>query len=72
MAETICPHCGVFDSEHNYEHMARDCYPKQIERLRAALRAMMDRYADDEDAWSCKLECWTMARAALEQNGDGK
>lgn len=31
---SVCEHCGVLDSEHGYEHLARECYPKQIERLR--------------------------------------
>jgi len=37
MTDKICPHCGVFDSEHDYEHLACECYPKQVERLRAQI-----------------------------------
>ena len=58
----VCPHCGVYSDEHNYEHLARECYPKQlielrqeIERLRALFRPMV---RDPE--WG------DVARAALE------
>jgi hypothetical protein len=33
----ICPHCHVRDDDHDYEHMARECYPKQIATLRRQL-----------------------------------
>lgn len=35
IVERLCPHCGVLEDEHDYEQLARECYPKQIEHLRA-------------------------------------
>lgn len=29
----ICIHCGVMMPEHNFEHLARDCFPQQIDKL---------------------------------------
>jgi NAD(P)H-flavin reductase len=31
----ICIHCGVMMPEHNFEHLARDCFPQQIDELTA-------------------------------------
>ena len=33
-ADKICEHCCVVMSEHGTEHLARDCYPKQLSMLR--------------------------------------
>lgn len=33
----ICSHCGVFNDEHDYQHLARECYPKQLSALRQEL-----------------------------------
>lgn len=35
----VCIHCGVFMDEHNYEHLARECLPKQIQKLQKELDA---------------------------------
>lgn len=37
----VCEHCGVWQDSHDYEHMARECYPKQIARLENRLRTVI-------------------------------
>jgi hypothetical protein len=39
----ICQRCGVWMEEHDHEHLARECYPKQIDTLRAQLHAAEER-----------------------------
>ena len=36
-----CEHCGVWLSDHDHEHLARECYPKQIKALEDAAHAQM-------------------------------
>ena len=37
--EDRCPDCGVYFGDHDYEQMARNCYPIIVERLQSALEA---------------------------------
>jgi hypothetical protein len=39
---TVCSICGVWNDHHDYEHLARECYPKRIEELELALREMTE------------------------------
>ena len=36
----VCEYCGVWQDSHDYEHLARVCYPQQIERLRRELERL--------------------------------
>ena len=40
MSEEICPHCNQQVGDHDYEHLARRCFPSQIKALRKALEAI--------------------------------
>lgn len=46
-------------------HAGRKIAAAENERLRAALKAMYDRYASDEDGWEIEPECHLLARCAL-------
>ena len=45
-----CPDCGAWWEDHGYEHLARYCYPPQIERLETKLAAERQRADDLADA----------------------
>jgi hypothetical protein len=34
---SICKYCGAEDADHDYQQLARECYPMQIDRLRKEL-----------------------------------
>ena len=45
MSEEVCNICGYGNEWHDHEHLARECYPAQIEQLTAerdALRRTVD------------------------------
>lgn len=68
----ICPHCNERYEWHNFDHLADVCYPKQADRIRAALGN-----GSDEEAWRPghswqdevvrRLEDYTRLREALER-----
>lgn len=43
MSEDICQICNVFKSDHDYEHLARTCYPQKIRHLESRLLAAQAR-----------------------------
>jgi hypothetical protein len=43
---TVCSICGVWNDHHDYEHLARECYPKRIEELERVLRPFAKVAAD--------------------------
>lgn len=44
--DEVCRHCGVFSDQHDYEHLARECYPKRIEALEAAIEQALKEIDD--------------------------
>lgn len=47
--DSLCPYCNTYSSEHDYEHLARECYPARIEALeskRDTLAAQVEQYAE--------------------------
>lgn len=43
-----CEHCGMWLEAHDHEHLARECYPKRIEKLEAVVEEIVQ--AADVDA----------------------
>ena len=44
MSEDICPICNVYQTDHDYEHMARTCYPQRIRILEVRIKAVEDAF----------------------------
>lgn len=41
--DSLCPYCNTYSSEHDYEHLARECYPARIEALESKCDALAAR-----------------------------
>ena len=52
----ICIHCGVDMEDHNYEHLATECYPKQIQKLKQELNATNVEYLLSMRKGACYYE----------------
>jgi len=40
-----CVYCGADSDQHDYEHLARECYPKQIRLLEAEITRLQEKLA---------------------------
>lgn len=58
----ICIHCGVMMPEHNFEHLARDCFPQQIDKLNDEV----DELTAERDRLQAELTRQQMLRAVDE------
>lgn len=58
---TICRDCGVNDDDHDYEQLARHCWPAVVARLREAMKIRIRAGHNDtcevliesDTAWPC-------------------
>lgn len=69
MSSDICPECGAREIEHDFEHLAKICQPKKIDRLQQKFERL--KQAVFEDA-QIALEDRDREYAALEANSDEK
>ena len=67
MSGATCKFCGVYQDDHDYEHMARECYPTQIDikdRLIDGLESNLEKFRQGFDETS-RAHLVTLASLAL-------